>query len=187
MNKKDAFELEEILKGLVKSRSPKTQYQAARALELLTPVVENHRKAVNNWTWDGHDPLVLARQARRILYKAPYYLNEAKAQLNLLDEETQDYLHALEFLELPEEKEIEIKNRLKENRRVRRTHKRFVELMEPFGKYAYENKPFVTGLKFVIDEMSKTAEVMTKREYHPRVATDLVQAFKEIAPTKEVR
>jgi hypothetical protein len=187
MNKKDAFELEGILKGLVKSRSPKTQYQAARALELLTPVVENHRKAVNNWTWDGHDPLVLARQARRILYKAPYYLNQAKAELSLLDEETQDYLHALEFLELPKEKEIEIKDRLKDNRRVRRTRKRFVELMEPFGKYAYENKSFVTGLKGVIDEMSKTAEVMTKREYHPRVATDLVQAFKEIAPTKEVR
>lgn len=185
MNKKDAFELEGILEGLLKSRSPKTQVQAARALELLSPVVENHRKAANNWTWDGHDPLVLARQARRILYKAPYYLNEAKAQLNLLDEETQDYLHALEFLDLPEEKETEIKDRLKESRRVRRTHKRFVELMEPFGKFAYENKSFVTGLKDVINEMSKTAELMGKREYHPRVAFDLVQAFKEIAPTKE--
>jgi hypothetical protein len=186
MRNENMGEVKTLIAELKKSRSPITKEKAARLEELLNPIFNGPEEIESKWSWDGKDPLQLARQAKRILYKAPYYLEEAEKQIRILEEEENDIDHALELITtLTQEQRIELLERLTTILRERRKIKRFVELMEPFGNFAYRNKSFVRELKEVVNKMIEKTEVFEKRTYTPRRAQYLEQAFKEIAPTKE--
>lgn len=192
MKYESVVKAQDLLEQLTKSRSPKTQYQAAEVMELLEPLFKREeenklqKERETKRSWGDIEPLTLARTARRILYKAPYYLSEAKEELRLIEAEERDILHAFELItDLTVEKKLELTERITDLLRERRVIKRFVELMEPLGDYTYKNKPYVVGLKFIIDEMVKISESLEKRSYTPRRAKDLEEAFKQVSPTKE--
>lgn len=86
---------------------------------------------------------------------------------------TQDLLHKLELEQNNAVQLVQLAKQLKECRQTRRLMKDEIELMQPLMDFMQDsqNKKAIGQLSAALGRMRTTADLQTKRVYHPRVLT----------------
>lgn len=108
---------------------------------------------------------------------------EAYEDVRRMDNRTQDILHELELLDLPEEEISRLGEELRAVRRNRRLAKNFVTAAQPMYDYLMANQNVHQELIRVNAEVQRISRGFTSRKYLPREKTSMAHAF-EVAASK---
>lgn len=94
-------------------------------------------------------------------------------EIGKADQETSDFLHELELIDLDDDKGSRIARTIKEIRIRRRELKDQQELIRHLKTFLENNKSLKMSLFKVLQQMKKTIEYQETRYYSPRVRIDL--------------
>lgn len=183
MDKSVIFEMEKLIEDLDGYQHMYTKKKTARLKELFHPIADNERKKEFRqqrnlkWSWSKFDPRQKIQQATDCLSGIINHYEEAKAEIDTYQKETQDILHAIELTELTDEELTDYMKRLREIRKYRRIAKNFVEVAEPLYHVALANKNVVKELGKASGEIQRIVTTIESRTYRPRVITSLEEAF----------
>lgn len=129
------------------------------------------------YIFEGFAPLDAIVSVISTLNTVSSIMDHANEALSLYDKESQDYLHALELLDLEQYKVEDIVFRLTVARQNRRIVQSFMSLCEPFSDFVQKNQPFLHGIIRTKATMSKMKLGLDGRKYETRVAKDLQPDF----------
>lgn len=184
METEKVVELKNILGELVQHTDEKVQESASRILKIVQPIFDHEEKKRfreernMKWSWSQYYPPVEAQKAGYALTVVTKLYQDAQKEVDFLEKETQDILHALELIgDMSEEEEKELTRQLKAVRQQRRVAKNFVELAQPMVFFVQENKETVSKLNKLHGSVVQVQNKLERRTYTPRSATALEEAF----------
>lgn len=184
METEKVVELKNILGDLAQHTDEKVQESASRILKIVQPIFDHDEKKRfreernMKWSWSQYYPPVEAQKAGYALTVVTKLYQDAQKEVDFLEKETQDILHALELIEdMSEEEEKELTRQLKAVRQQRRVAKNFVELAQPMVFFVQENKETVSKLNKLHGSVVQVQNKLERRTYTPRSATALEEAF----------
>lgn len=186
MDKEAALQAEEALDFLDTYQYPKVKEAVQTLREAFQPIIEREKdKAIKkkhgiDWRY-GWNPIVKVQQVIDAITNARVMYEQAASSLEKTQKVQQDFLHAIELLDLTEEEEINMIREMREVRKIRRDAKDQTEIMLPLYdlacKYEHITKEFNQALK----EMQRIAEYKQNRKYNVREKTDLAERFEKLA------
>ncbi|QIA28630.1 hypothetical protein [Phage f2b1] len=178
--------LKDMLGELAQHTDEKVQENASRILKLVQPIFDHEEKKRfreernMKWSWSQYYPPVEAQKAGYALTIVTKLYEDAQKEVDFLEKETQDLLHAIELLEdISEEEEKELTRQLRAVRQQRRVAKNFVELAQPMVFFVQENKAMVNKLHKLHSSVIQVQNKLERRTYTPRSATALELAFEK--------
>lgn len=186
MKTEDVEKLDETLKELEKYNYPYIQSKVGTIRELLTPIIEAEKqKAFRKqrklkYSWGNFDVVSRVQTMTNDLKSITKYHEEALEELRVYDNETQDILHALEFLENTDEEMKKMSEELAEIRKNRRKAKDFIELSTYLCEFANQNKQAVNKLAEASRNTKACVAKLERRTYTPREKTALAVAFEKL-------
>ena len=137
------------------------------------------------YSWGGVDPNSFIQATVTNLKSITNFNKEATEELRVLDNETQDILHALEFLDNTEEEMVKLSQDLAEIRKNRRKAKSFIELSSYLVDFVEYNKTAVKNLVDVSTNTQACFGKLERRTYTPREKTALAEAFEKLNKKEE--
>ena len=185
MNAQEAYEIEELLNELSQYKYSYIQPKVNRIIDVLTPIFKNEkekefrRERKLKWSWGDYNPAQKVAQTHTNLAKINGLCDEASREVNFLDKETQDILHAIEFTDMTEDEMKEATTNLKRIRQERRKAKDFILVTQPLAKFAKENDAMIKQLAKIVNETQSNITKLSNRTYTPRTMSSLEDAFKE--------
>ena len=170
-------EIEELLEELNQFNYMKVKPKIERLTELLADTLERER--YKNYRKENNLKSSVDREIVKELVSVQNFLNgiqtmnkRAYEEVGYHDKASVDLLHALEFSE-DNESLTEITSDLRDNRRMRRGAKNFVELTKPIVHFMTRNKQAIKELNQVVEEVRDVESRIASRQYTPRVLTDM--------------
>ena len=109
MNAQEAYEIEELLNELSQYKYSYIQPKVNRIIDVLTPIFKNEKEKEFRkerklkWSWGDYNPTQRVAQTHTNLATITGLCDEASKEVNFLDKETQDILHAIEFTDMTED------------------------------------------------------------------------------------
>lgn len=158
-------------------------------LEVYKPIAENEvkkqerkelrlRESYFNKPPDAHmNHCMLAFNAMIREYE------EAYEDVGRMDNRTQDILHELELLDLPDEEVARLGEELRAVRRNRRFAKNYVTAAQPMYDYIKANPHVHQDIIRVNGDVQRISRGFANRKYLPREKTSMAHAF-EVAASK---
>ena len=131
------------------------------------------------WSWGDYNPTQRVAQTHTNLATITGLCDEASKEVNFLDKETQDILHAIEFTDMTEDEMKEATTNLKRIRQERCKAKDFILVTQPLAKFAKENDVMIKQLAKIVNETQSNITKLSNRTYTPRTMSSLEDAFKE--------
>lgn len=181
MNYEEFKEAEQILEELNQFNYKKVKPKVERLTELLAEDLERERH--RHYRVENKLKSSVDREIVKELVAVQNFLNgiqtmnkRAYEEVGHHDKATVDLLHALEFSEDNESLDQFISD-LRDNRRMRREAKDFVELTKPIVHFMTRNKQAIKELNQVVDEVRDIESKLATRTYTPRVLTDMKLAL----------
>lgn len=185
MNYEEFKETEQLLEELNQLNYKKVKPKIERLTELLADDLERER--FKHYRKENKLKSSVDREIVKELVSVQNFLNgiqtmnkRAYEEVGYHDKVSVDLLHALEFSE-EDESLIEITSDLRDNRRMRREAKDFVELTKPVVHFMTRNKQAIKELNQIVGEVRDIESRLATRTYTPRVLTDM-----KVGPDKEV-
>lgn len=182
-------EIEELLEELNKLNYKKVKPKVERLTELLADGLERER--YNNYRKENNLKSSVNREIVKELLSVQNFLNgiqtmnkRACEEVGYHDKASIDLLHALEFSEDNESLD-ELTRDLRDNRRMRRGAKNFVELTNPIVHFITRNKQAIKELNQVVEEVRDVESRIASRKYTPRVLTDMKLALDKAKEEEE--
>ena len=185
MNAQEAFEVEELLNELSQYKYSYIQPKINRIIDVLTPIFKNEKEKEFReerklkWSWNNYNPAQRVAQSHVNLAQILGLCDEASKEVNYLDKETQDILHAIEFTDMTGGEMKEATTNLKRIRQERRKAKDFILVSQPLTKFAKENDTIIKQLGKIVNETQANVTKLSNRTYTPRVLNSIEEAFKE--------
>lgn len=186
MNTEDVEKLDETLKELEKYNYPHIQSKVGTIRELVTPIIEAEkqksfrRQRKLKYSWGNFDVVSRVQTMTNDLKSITKYHEEALEELRVYDNETQDILHALEFLENTDEEMMKMSEELADIRKNRRKAKNFIELSTYLCEFANQNRQAVNKLAEASRNTKACVAKLERRTYTPREKTALAVAFEKL-------
>ena len=189
--KVDTAELDRLLTELEQYNYTFIKEKVDKIRTIVQPLMNSDKdkefRAVRKlkYSWGGVDPNSFIQATVTNLKSITNFNKEATEELRVLDNETQDILHALEFLDNTEEEMVKLSQDLSEIRKNRRKAKSFIELSSYLVGFVEYNK---TAVKQLVDVSTNTQACFGKlerRTYTPREKTALAEAFEKLNKKEE--
>ena len=183
---KEIEELDKVLLELEKYNYPYIQEKVIRVREIVQPLIIKKReqsfkaKRRLKYSWSNFDPNSRIQTMVNDLKSVSKYHKEALEELKTYDNETQDILHALEFLDNSDEEMHKMSEQLSEIRKSRRKAKNFIELSSYLCEFSETNKGFIDKLDKVSVNTQSCFDKLERRKYTPRELTALAVAFEKV-------
>lgn len=181
MNYEEYKETEQLLEELNQLNYKKVKPKIERLTELLADDLERER--YKHYRKENKLKSSVDREIVKELVSVQNFLNgiqtmnkRAYEEVGYHDKVSIDLLHALEFSE-DDESLIEITSDLRDNRRMRREAKDFVELTKPVVHFMTRNKQAIKELNQIVGEVRDIESRLATRTYTPRVLTDMKLAL----------
>ena len=186
MKTEDVERLDETLKELEKYNYSYIQSKVGTIRELLSPIIEAEKQKSFRvqrklkYSWGSFDIVSRVQTMTNDLKSITKYHEEALEELRVYDNETQDILHALEFLENTDEEMKKMSEELAEIRKNRRKAKDFIELSTYLCDFADQNRQAVNKLAEASRNTKACFAKLERRTYTPREKTALAVAFEKL-------
>lgn len=189
--KVDTAELDRLLTELEQYNYTFIKEKVDKIRTLVQPLMDKDKEKEFRearrlkYSWGGVDPNSFIQATVTNLKSITNFNKEATEELRVLDNETQDILHALEFLDNKEEEMVKLSQDLAEIRKNRRKAKSFIELSSYLVNFVENNK---TAVKQLVDVSTNTQACFGKlerRSYTPREKTALAKAFEKLNKKEE--
>ena len=183
---KEIEELDKVLIELEKYNYPYIQEKVSVVRAIVQPIITKQRdKAFKkerrlNYSWANFDPNSRVQTMITELKSVSVYHQEALDELKSYDNETQDILHALEFLDNTPEEMHQFSTQLSDIRKARRVAKNFLELSGYLCEFVDSNKGFIDKLNKVSINTQSCFDKLERRKYTPRELTALAVAFEKV-------
>lgn len=177
MDYEELKETEQLLEELNQLNYKKVKPKVERLTDLLADDLERERHKhyrVENKLKSSVDREIVKEMisVQNILNGIQTMNKRAYDEVGHHDKASVDLLHALEFSE-DNESLNEFTSNLRDNRRMRREAKDFVELTKPVVHFMSRNKRAMKELNELVDELRDKEAKMSARQYTPRVLTDM--------------
>lgn len=189
--KVDTAELDRLLTELEQYNYTFIKEKVDKIRTLVQPLMEKDKENAFKearrikYSWGNYDPNSRLQQTVSDLKAVTSYHKEATEELRVLDNETQDILHALEFLDNTEEEMVKLSQDLAEIRKNRRKAKSFIELSSYLVNFVENNKTAVKNLVDVSTNTQACFGKLERRSYTPREKTALAEAFEKLNKKEE--
>lgn len=166
--------MEELVARLTASPVDSSEETAEAVVEVKS---ESEVDPDADFTFEGYYPVVELEKVIASLNQVTPLLDEANKALSLYDRETQDYLHALELLDLDQYTLEDVVFRLSEARKKRRNVQNFIRLCEPLNDLVTRHSTFLQSAIKTKATLVKMRRGMSSRRYSVREASDLQPLF----------
>ncbi|WP_018752201.1 hypothetical protein [Paenibacillus sanguinis] len=100
-------------------------------------------------------------------------------QMEELEKESNDLLHALELLDISPEKAAEYAVNIRNNRLERRRFKDENMILKPLYDYIKQHRQLESEIRLCQQSTVRACGVLKDRCYRPRVRTDLTELFRK--------
>lgn len=184
--KVDTGELDRLLTELEQYNYTFIKEKVDKIRKIVQPLMdkdkENSFKEARRikYSWGNFDPNSRTQQILSDFKAINTFHKEAQEELRVLDNETQDILHALEFLDNTEEDMVNFSQDLSEVRKNRRKAKSFIELSSYLVDFVEGNKTAISSLIKVATNTEACFGKLERRKYTPREKTALAEAFEKL-------
>lgn len=176
-------EVESLIKELQEYNYNQTKSRVDRIYDLLKPQIEAEKKKNyrdKNGIISNEDRDILKEVvAAQALLKSIKTLNENSFdEVGYHDKATGDLLHALELMS-DDDGLLDYTRELRATRRMRREAKDFRDITSPMVDFVNKNGAAIKDFNKAVQEMRNMQKITEKRDYYPRVKTELEVAFEK--------
>lgn len=120
-----------------------------------------------------------------ILKDVPAKFEANLRQIDHLEKETNDLIHALELLDVDEEQAAQYATDIRKNRLERRRCKDENVVLKPLYDFIKLHPKLAKEMKTCHEETKKACRLLKGRYYNPRVRTDLIEKFEKAKEAQE--
>ena len=192
MKQLDIAGLDNALVELEKYNYSYIQEKISRVRDIVDPLIESEkrqefkRERKLKYSWANFEPYSRVQTMVNDLKSVSKFSKEAQDELRCYDNETQDILHALEFLDNTPEEMLKLSQDLSEIRKNRRVAKSFIELSSSLVEFVESNRTSIDKLVKVSVNTQSCFDKLERRMYTPKAKTSLAEAFKTFNEKEEL-
>jgi hypothetical protein len=187
MTDEDAIQFNEILEGLKISTKGANRDKINQLSGMFVSIMESAQQKIIKrkysdlqYNYRSFNPVKKVSQAMEAITNSSSLYKEAKDDLEKAEKIVQDLLHAIELLDFDSKERDQLYADLKEIRIFRRKCKNFVELVEPLYQVTFKHPIILKDFSAAYRVIREKEKEIQDRKYHPRVRTDLAEAFEKL-------